>query len=303
MSISEKIAQHYNAIAKGYAEHAYLAQQTFAELFERLQLLNIPFDEILDLGCGNGYSLEYLSKHFPKANLHFLDISAKMLELVMQKRNLKQRVIYRPKFHLHDIDQNSLPEKLAEESLSLVLANIVLPYVNSIENSFEKIQKLLNPNGVFCFSSFGPDSFQELRMAMQSVLENDANKDKSAQIAEQIILGQLVDMHILGDGLLKAGFREPVMDVERLTLHYSSFEALWMELTGAGLVIADLHDEQKNVIAKAYQQFCTEDAHWPVTVEVVYGQAWANSNQAIFDSRQKQQNGEVYFPLDQIKRR
>ncbi|WP_374657864.1 biotin synthase [Inhella sp.] len=80
---------------------------------------------------------------------------------------------------------------------------------------------LLAEQGFLMVSSFGPDSFIELR-----------------QLYAREGFGELaphwVDLHDLGDQLVEAGFAEPVMDQERLRLTWSDAEALWQDLARLG---------------------------------------------------------------------
>jgi malonyl-CoA O-methyltransferase len=117
------------------------------------------------------------------------------------------------------------------------------------------------------FSSFGPDTLKELRVAWQAV--DDYNH-----------VNAFLDMHDVGDALMRAGFVTPVMDVEDITLTYNDIMTLMRELKaiGAHNVTAGrpgglMGRRRLKQLADAYEQFRHDD-RLPVTYEVVYGHAW-----------------------------
>jgi malonyl-CoA O-methyltransferase len=75
------------------------------------------------------------------------------------------------------------------------------------------------------FSSFGPDTLRELR-ALYARLDWPAPTPA------------FVDMHDLGDMLVHAGFSDPVMDQETITLTWPTPQALLAELRSLGGNIA-----------------------------------------------------------------
>ena len=70
-----------------------------------------------------------------------------------------------------------------------------------------KYAAILKPEGLFVFSTFGPDTLRELRSAWaEADTYNHVNR--------------FLDMHDVGDALVRAGLLEPVLDVDRLQLTY-----------------------------------------------------------------------------------
>ena len=86
---------------------------------------------------------------------------------------------------------------------------------------FREFRRILKPEGLLMFSSFGPDTLRELREAWRTV-------DDQPHVID------FLDMHDLGDMLMQAGFLEPVMDVDRHTLTYSNVIGLLRDLHGIG---------------------------------------------------------------------
>jgi len=92
------------------------------------------------------------------------------------------------------------------------------------------------------------------------------------------------DMHDVGDALMSAGFQQPVVDTETITLTYTSLSALMKDLKNIGATNAASNRNRGltgrstfKKLEKAYQAFRTEDGLYPLTYEVVYGHAWAQA--------------------------
>jgi malonyl-CoA O-methyltransferase len=123
------------------------------------------------------------------------------------------------------------------------------------------------------FSAFGPDTLRELRLAWGRV---DAHSH----------VHQFIDMHDLGDALVRTGFAAPVLDVERITLQYLDVRNMAADLkaTGAHNVSAGrargLTGPRKfAAMQAAYEQF-RQDGRLPATYEVVFAHAWAPAHAA-----------------------
>jgi malonyl-CoA O-methyltransferase len=128
------------------------------------------------------------------------------------------------------------------------------------------------------FSTFGPDTLKELRQAFLSTGGGPR-------------VHEFVDMHDLGDMLVSAGFGQPVMDVERLTLTYASVDHLLRELRSTGQT-AVLNDRprgftRRDVFDRVRRAYSPHDVKGRIaaTVEVVYGHAWRDAPRRTADGR------------------
>jgi malonyl-CoA O-methyltransferase len=88
-------------------------------------------------------------------------------------------------------------------------------------------------------------------------------------------------MHDIGDELMKAGFSQPVMDMEIITMTYSSVDYLMRDLKDIG-ASNTTKNRRKGLTGKvrmqafkqAYKHFQQADGLYPATYEVIYGHAW-----------------------------
>src|SRR5262249_13578068 len=112
---------------------------------------------------------------------------------------------------------------------------------------------------------------------------------------------RFIDMHDLGDALLRAGFAEPVMDVERIVLTYPSARHLMLELKATGAATA-LIDRPKHLGRRASLKNLAPEYHATAsdgrincTIEVIYGQAWCGIDKPVLSP------GEARFPVDSLR--
>jgi malonyl-CoA O-methyltransferase len=103
----------------------------------------------------------------------------------------------------------------------LVWANMMLHAVVDPVALIERWHRLLRVDGFVMFSCLGPGTLRELRSIY-------ARRGWPAPTPG------FVDMHDLGDMLVQAGFADPVMDQETLTLRWTDPAALLAELRGLG---------------------------------------------------------------------
>ena len=122
------------------------------------------------------------------------------------------------------------------------------------------------------FSTFGPDTLKELRDSWNKVEASDADFHVS----------DFIDMHDIGDALLRAGLADPVMDVERFTLTYPDVYKLMKELKTLGATNAamarrsSLTGKRRLMSMVANYETYRVNGTLPATYEVVYGHAWGS---------------------------
>lgn len=108
-----------------------------------------------------------------------------------------------------------------EGAVQMLWANMALHMVADPQGLMAQWHRTLAVDGFLMFSCLGPDSLQELRRLYQSLGWPAPAHD-------------FTDMHDWGDMLVAAGFAEPVMDMERITLTFETPQRLLQELRGLG---------------------------------------------------------------------
>lgn len=242
-------------------QHAALQREVETRLFDLLDYVTRPPQRILDLGAGSGSASRALKKRWPKAQVVAVDISLPMARLA--RRNAGR---WRPDFAVVCADATALP--FAAGSFDLVFSNLCLPWIADLEGLFAQWRALLNPGGLVACSSLGPETLIELREAFAD--------DPMPHIND------FAHIQNLGDALLAAGFRNPVLSTDRFTLTHPSFDALLADLRGSGAVNAmatrrrSLTGRARLAAARAgYETFRDADGLLPSTWDVLYAHAFA----------------------------
>lgn len=176
-----------------------------------------------------------------------------------------------------------------DQQVDLLVSNAVLQWSSDLARVFGEFLRVLKPGGLLMFTTFGPDTLKELRAAWSLV-------DGYSHVSP------FVDMHDIGDLLVRSGFADPVMDAEWLTLTYPDADALMRDLKvlGAGNATAErprgmTGKKRFDALRAAYEPY-RRDGRLPATYEVVYGHAWA-------PAQRRGRNGEVLVSPDLLRGR
>ncbi|MBO9667880.1 MAG: class I SAM-dependent methyltransferase [Bdellovibrio sp.] len=120
-----------------------------------------PFENVLDLGCGGGFTSEYISD-LTNARLLGLDFAKGAIEAASARTHSKF-----PRINFQVGDLNKLP-KFAEK-FDCIIAIDSLYFVNDLEKTLSSIASYLNPNGrllIFYSSKLGTNGDVQLETAL-----------------------------------------------------------------------------------------------------------------------------------------
>lgn len=256
-----KTRQGFERAAHTYDANAVLQREIGERLLERLDFIKMQPETVLDLGCGTGMISEHLLKRYKKARVIGVDLALNMVQ------KTRQRGGWFRKPQGVCADAHHLP--FQPQCADMLLSNLMLQWCNDLPAVFGEFVQVLKPNGLLMFATFGPDTLKELRASWGRV---DGFTHAS----------QFVDMHDVGDALLQAGFRDPVVDMETITLTYTEVRGLLRDLKGIGANNATsgrnhglTGKARLQAFLQAYEYFRQENGLYPATYEVVYGHAWA----------------------------
>jgi len=253
------VRRSFDRAAATYDAAAIVHAEVRENLLQRLDLAAIAPRTIVDAGAGTGHASRALKRRYPQALVIALDSSRGMLRAAARQQPWLRR------FTRLCADAQRLP--LADGSVDLIVSNLMLQWCDP-DAVFSEFRRVLAPNGLFCFSAFGPDTLVELRTAWRAV---DA----------RCHVHQFIDMHDLGDALVRGGFASPVLDVERFTQWYLDVRRVAADLKATGAHNA-AQGRAKGLTGRgkfagmqaAYEQF-RRDGRLPATFEVVFAHAWA----------------------------
>jgi malonyl-CoA O-methyltransferase len=278
------VARSFGAASRSYDAAATLQSAVREELLSRLDLLREPPGTVLDLGAGTGIAAVQLKRRFRGAVVTAADIAAPMLQVARARSRF-----WRP-IRCVEADARTLP--FGDASFDLVFTSLMLQWLQPPDTALQEIRRVLKPGGLLLASSLGPETLRELRSAW-------AAADTGVHVND------FVDVHDLGSAIARAGFTEPVLDVDRHLRHYSDARALMRELKALG---AHNVNPQRARGLTGRQAFHRMNAAYesqrqpvglPATWQVVYAAAWVSDAPASVGHSLAA--GEVSIPADSLR--
>lgn len=265
-----------NRLAPAFDQQDFFCSEVRDRLLERLGLIKLQPDVILELGSGTGAARTHLRSLYPQAEVLELDWAEQMLAAAANGNRLCA-------------DAHALP--VCDTSIDIIFSNLMLPGCAEPERIFVEARRTLKHPGLFLFSTLGPDTLKELRRAWAKV-------DTAPHVHE------FADMHNIGDALVQAGFREPVMDVEHITITYAEVDKLIADLRNVGASNRLLNRRRGLTSPRLWQAMLAElepvrnaAGRLGISLEVITGQAWTGEPPRGVQMHE----GEASFPLSQLK--
>jgi malonyl-CoA O-methyltransferase len=241
---------------------AALAQAVGEEMLARLAWVTLQPKMILTMGSETGHEAGLLQARYPAA------------EVVVQRVDYARLKNAAPQ-------AESMPTLLSlpAQSVDLIFANLVLPWVADRDALLREWRRVLKPEGLLMFSSLGPDTLAALRAPLGDYLLPDC-----------------VDMHETGDALTRARFADPVMDVEFVTLTYREAAQCLLEMQASGMLAGDC--SLAELTEAALPRW--ENGRLAMLFEVVYGHAFGPD---VNVDHTADEAGTVRIPLAHLRRR
>ena len=261
----KQVRRAFSRAARDYDAAAVLQREVCSRMLERLGYVKLQPARILDVGSGTGWGTRQLGERYPKAELTALDIAIGMLEQARGTSSWWQKLFAGKRESFLCADVEAMP--IASGSVDMVWSNLALQWCNDLPATFVELQRVIKVDGLLMFSSFGVDTLQELRTAFRDV---DGYNH----------LNRFADLHDIGDMLVAAGFTDPVMEMERITLTYSDVRAVMQDLKSigahnatAGRAPGMMGKSAWKRVAENYETL-RRNGKLPATFEIIYGHAW-----------------------------
>ncbi|MEY4592558.1 MAG: malonyl-ACP O-methyltransferase BioC [Pseudomonadota bacterium] len=263
-----------------------LALEIGQRMLERLDYVRIEPEWILDLGAGTGHSSQALQNRYPAAKLILLDAVSELLPAPTHTSSWKN---WLGRYFSSRIQKTASPQSIAGDarrlplkpsSLDLIWSNMLLPWVDDISSVFSESHLTLKTGGLFMFSTLGPDTLKSLESCFSGATPHSHT---------------FPDMHDLGDLLGHTGFADPVVDMEIITVEYSTLSSLLDDLRKAGAGCAHTQRSKGLTGQLAWQHVesqwktlanNTENPKVPIRFEIIYGHAWKTTPKKIADGRE-----------------
>ena len=270
------VRRAFSRAAGGYDAAAVLQKEVSSRMAQRLDYVKIEPAAVLDAGCGTGEALGELSVRYPDATVVGLDLALPMLRAARARTQRAQTLMRRLLRPVLRAGRSGTPSLVCGDIVSLPLegvafdlvwSNLALQWVNDLPRALAEFRRVLRVGGLITFTTFGPDTLKEIRKAF-------------ARVDGYTHTSRFVDMHDIGDELVRAGFADPVMDAEFVTLTYPTPRALLAELKAIGATNATRGRPRGLMGTGRWERVqralsaLERDGRIPATFEVVYGHAW-----------------------------
>jgi malonyl-CoA O-methyltransferase len=282
-----QVRRSFSRAAGSYDGADVLQTEVRDRLLERLDWIQLQPRRVLDLGTGTGKALPALAARFPEAEIVGLDLTPAMLRVAGARPGGPGSA--RPFLVCADAARLPFPD----QSVDLVFSSLAIHWSPVLDDVLAEVRRVLRHPGLFTFTTPGPGSYRELRRAWQAV-------DDAPHVLP------FPEMRALGDGLVRAGLAEAVLDTDTLTLQYRDFGQLIADLRATGTTNASagrrpgLTGRQAwSRLTAAYEEERGADGLLPATMEVVFGQAWAAGT----PGRRRSPGDEIAVPLDRLGHR
>jgi malonyl-CoA O-methyltransferase len=248
--------RRFERAAPTYAAASRLEQEVGDRMLARLDYLRVEPRRILDAASGPGREAAKLHARYPRAGLTRVDFSLSML------REGRRRFFERRQAICADLAR--LP--FAPGTFDFVWSNMALHWAPDPVEWFAELARVSAPESLIMFSTLGPDTLKELRVA-----------------AGAGRVHEFVDMHDLGDMLVQAGYTAPVMDMEMITIAYPRGRGLLEDLKASGQTNA--RSDRARGLGRGALRNLGERLGKEASFEVVHGHAWKGVPRKLADGR------------------
>lgn len=260
-----QVRRAFSRASASYGGAAALQRGVEARLLESLDYLDDRMPALaVDLGSGPGSAALALQARWPKARVLAVDLALPML------RALPRPSRWQPwKAGPHPVcaDARALP--LADACVDLLFSNLCLQWIDDLPAVFAGFRRVLRPGGLLLCSTFGPETLVELREAF-------AQADDAPHVSPFASIAQV------GDALVRAGFRDPVLDRDVEVHGHDDLQSLLRELRALGATNA-LAARRRALTGRgrfararrAYDAVRGRDGRLPASWETITAMAWA----------------------------
>ena len=251
------------------AEAPWLHAEVARRMAGRLEIVKARPQRVLDWWSSRSASRELLRERYPQAEL----LAVEPTEAARDALIAAQRRPWWSPSRWGKAPQVLAEAQAGEAAAELLWANMVLHWVADPAQMITRWHRALAVDGFVMFSCFGPDTAQELRALHARHGHGPAG-------------AEFVDMHDLGDMMVHAGFADPVMDMERITLTWQTPEQALAELRTLG---RNTHPARHAGLrtprwkAALLEQLTAGTSHVAITFEIVYGHAFKGAPRAAAD--------------------
>jgi SAM-dependent methyltransferase len=248
--------------ARGYAQADFLKRRAAQDVAWRLEPIMRNFAVAVDLAARTGVFREALAQSDAASRVGLL-IEADLSPAMLAGRSGPRLVA----------DEERLP--FAEASLNLVVSTLALHWTNDVVGTLIQIRRALRPDGLFIGAFLGGATLTELRQSLVAA-ESEILGGAGSRVSP------FADVADAASLLQRAGFVQPVADIDRVSVTYAHPLKLLADLRQMGetSVLAERHPRAltRTLLARACEiyaeRFAAADGRVPATFEILTLTGW-----------------------------
>ncbi|PRR84570.1 malonyl-ACP O-methyltransferase BioC [Clostridium vincentii] len=210
----QQVILHFSKNASNYSQYAHVQKKMSDALIEFILENNkdtFKIKNILEIGCGTGYLTHSLIEIFPSAHITAVDIAPGMIDEIKSKITTNA-----VDFICSDIEEMDL-----ENTYDIIISNATFQWFNHIPITIKKLYNSLNPKGLLCFSTFGKDTFCELKECFE--IAKQAMDIKETIYPGQLFYGLNELAMLCEDALINQNIDNEVLVQNKEILEYEYF--------------------------------------------------------------------------------
>lgn len=248
----------------------WLNQEVAKRLAEKLDPIKLEPQSWIDWSAFMGAGAEWVQKRYPQAQRLVVEpnecLAVRSQALAEQTAQRSWRTLFR-----RDVPE-VFQEPVAQApwlpgGVQMLWANMTLHTCADLPGMMKQWHRHLAVDGFLMCSGLGPDTARELRGLYRL-------------LGWPLPTVDFIDMHDLGDELVKAGFSDPVMDMETLTLTWATPQEMLTELRTWGGNVAVGRFEglrtprwRQRLLDAMSESLRRPDGRLGLTIELIYGHA------------------------------
>ena len=232
--INKKYLKLLRSKDRRYGEN-FIYNEISKNIIDSLDILKVPFNNILQFGINDNLVINYLKEKFPSCSITSADID---ISLFPTKTDLK----------LIEIDFDNL--QIKDNKFDLIFSNFFIQLTTNFENLIENIFQNLNSNGLFIATIPSTENIYQL---VNSMYETD-----------NILYGgmyqrinPILDTNDIFKLLKLYNFDAPLINTNNFTVEYSVFKKLIDDVRSLNLSYAG-YDKRNNFENKQYFTYLEE---------------------------------------------
>lgn len=250
---------------------SWLHQEVARRLAAKLEIIRLQPQYWLDWSGFLGGGAEVVQAIYPQAQRWVMEPTPELAQRSREAHQAQAPQTWWARWR-RDVDPVCMLDEAGQrpwptDGVQMLWANMTLHAHADLPTLMVQWHRALAVDGFLMCSGLGPDTARELRSVYQAMNWPCPSID-------------FIDMHDLGDALVEAGFADPVMDMERMTLTWASAQEMLDELRTWGGNVAQGRFTglrtprwRQTLLDELDRALRRPDGRLGLTVELVFGHA------------------------------